>query len=184
MANSRILIADDNEANCELLEAYLAEIDCDVYWKAIEDPSKAGKAAAILAIAGLINVPIIKFSVDWWSTLHQPASVLKLDGPAIHPSMLVPLLIMAVAFTGLFLVLHMHAMNIGQFARSGRAGQLMFDLGPHSGFIIASYVCAIAILAVLIGWIYLSRRKLNQQMAAYEEQGLLRKSSSSSGYEN
>ena len=60
----------------------------------------------------------------------------------------------------------------------------MFDLGPHSGFIIASYVCAIAILAVLIGWIYLSRRKLNQQMAAYEEQGLLRKSSSSSGFEN
>ena len=42
----------------------------------------------------------------------------------------------------------------------------MFDLGPHSGFIIASYVCAIAILAVLIGWIYLSRRKLNQQMAS------------------
>lgn len=86
-------------------------------WKAIEDPSKAGKAAAILAIAGLINVPIIKFSVDWWSTLHQPASVLKLDGPAIHPSMLVPLLIMAVAFTGLFLVLHMHAMKNEIFQR-------------------------------------------------------------------
>ncbi|MGI9378640.1 MAG: heme exporter protein CcmD [Methyloligellaceae bacterium] len=59
----------------------------------------------------------------------------------------------------------------------------MFDLGPHAGFIIASYVCAIAILMILIGWIYLSRRKLNQQMAVYEEQGLLRKSSSS-GFED
>src|SRR3546814_20873203 len=54
--------------------------------------------AAILALVGVVNIPIIKFSVDWWSTLHQPASVLRLDGPTIHPSMLWPLLIVALGF--------------------------------------------------------------------------------------
>jgi heme exporter protein C len=46
----------------------------------------------------VVNIPIIKFSVDWWSTLHQPASVLRLGGPTIHPSMLWPLLIVALGF--------------------------------------------------------------------------------------
>src|SRR3546814_16489397 len=54
--------------------------------------------AAILALVGVVNIPIIKFSVDWWSTLHQPASALRLDGPTIHPSMLWPLLIVALGF--------------------------------------------------------------------------------------
>jgi heme exporter protein C len=72
-------------------------------WQAIEDPQKAGKAAAILALVGFVNVPIIKFSVDWWNTLHQPASVIRMDGPSIHPSMLWPLLIMVGAFKLYFL---------------------------------------------------------------------------------
>jgi heme exporter protein C len=55
-----------------------------------------------LAIVGVINVPIIKFSVDWWNTLHQPASVVKMDGPAIHSSMLTPLLLMAVGYTAFY----------------------------------------------------------------------------------
>jgi heme exporter protein C len=80
-------------------------------WQAIEDPSRAGRSAAILAIVGYINVPIIKFSVDWWSTLHQPASVMKVGGPAIHSTILIPLLVMAAAFTALFFVLHLHAMQ-------------------------------------------------------------------------
>ncbi|MBK5910461.1 heme transporter HemC [Rhodothalassium salexigens] len=67
--------------------------------EAIEDPDKAGKAAAILSLVGLINLPIIKFSVDWWNTLHQPASLLRRDGPAMDPSMLTPLLIMLGAFS-------------------------------------------------------------------------------------
>lgn len=66
---------------------------------AFDDPARGTRAAAILALVGFINVPIIKFSVDWWNTLHQPASVVRLDGPAIHPSMLAPLLVMALAFT-------------------------------------------------------------------------------------
>jgi len=71
-------------------------------WEAIEDHQKAARATAILAIVGLVNLPIIKFSVDWWNTLHQPASVARLDGPSIHVSILIPLLIMALAYTSLF----------------------------------------------------------------------------------
>ena len=69
---------------------------------AFDDASRGGRAASILAVVGAINVPIIKFSVDWWNTLHQPASVVKFDGPAIHASMLTPLLLMAVAFTAFY----------------------------------------------------------------------------------
>ena len=64
---------------------------------AFDDKSRGRRSAAVLAVVGLINVPIIKFSVDWWNTLHQPASVLKMGGPSIDPAMLRPLLIMAVA---------------------------------------------------------------------------------------
>ena len=65
---------------------------------AFDDPARGAKAAAILAIVGFVNVPIIKWSVDWWNTLHQPASVTRLDAPAIHSSMLTPLLLMALGF--------------------------------------------------------------------------------------
>ena len=65
---------------------------------AFDNPARGARAAAILALVGFVNVPIIKFSVDWWSTLHQPASVFRMDGPTIHESMLWPLLLMAVGF--------------------------------------------------------------------------------------
>jgi len=71
-------------------------------WQAFDDPSRAAKAAAILALVGFVNIPIIKFSVEWWNTLHQPASVAKLDGPSIHVSLLIPLLVMAAGFTAYF----------------------------------------------------------------------------------
>lgn len=63
---------------------------------------KADRVSGILAVVGIINVPIIHFSVDWWNTLHQPASVTRLDAPGIHQSMLVPLLVMALGFTLFF----------------------------------------------------------------------------------
>jgi len=72
---------------------------------AFDDPTRGAKAASILALVGAVNVPIIKFSVDWWSTLHQPASVLRLGGPTIDPTMLWPLLVMGLAFTLLFVSL-------------------------------------------------------------------------------
>jgi heme exporter protein C len=79
--------------------------------RAMDDPAKSARVAAVLILVGFINIPIIKFSVDWWNTLHQPASVVRLDGPTIHPSMLYPLLVMALAFTLLFFTLHLAAMR-------------------------------------------------------------------------
>jgi len=73
-----------------------------VLYNAFDDPTRGSRAAAILAIVGVINVPIIKFSVDWWNTLHQPASVVKMAGPAIHSSMLAPLILMAVGYTSFY----------------------------------------------------------------------------------
>ena len=64
---------------------------------AFDDPQRGRRSAAILAVVGLVNVPIIKFSVDWWNTLHQPASIMKLGGPSIDPAMLRPLIAMALA---------------------------------------------------------------------------------------
>jgi heme exporter protein C len=65
---------------------------------AFDDHERAGKASAILLIVGAVNIPIVRFSVDWWHTLHQPASVLRPQGSAIAPSMLAPLLVMALAY--------------------------------------------------------------------------------------
>ncbi len=79
--------------------------------RAIDDPIKAARAAAIVTLVGFINVPIIKFSVDWWNTLHQPAAVFRMDGPTIHASLLWPLMIMALGFTVLFFALHLLAMR-------------------------------------------------------------------------
>lgn len=71
------------------------------YWSivaAIEDEEKGLEAGALIAIVGWINIPIIKWSVDWWHTLHQPASVLRFAKPAIHWSMLMPLITMTLLF--------------------------------------------------------------------------------------
>src|SRR5215813_8175552 len=69
---------------------------------AFDDPQRGLRAGAMLTLVGVVNLPIIKFSVDWWNTLHQPASVMKLGGSSLDPSMLWPLLVMAIAFTALF----------------------------------------------------------------------------------
>ena len=69
---------------------------------AFDDPTRGARAAAILALAGAVNIPIIKFSVDWWNTLHQPASVTKFGLPSVDPAMLVPLLLMGLGFTTFF----------------------------------------------------------------------------------
>ena len=66
---------------------------------AFDDPARGAKASAVLALIGAVNLPIIKFSVDWWNTLHQPASVTRFDAPAVHSSMLWPLLLMAAGVT-------------------------------------------------------------------------------------
>jgi heme exporter protein C len=69
---------------------------------AIDEPQRAGRATALLALVGVVNIPIIHFSVEWWNTLHQPASLTRLTGPTIHPAMLTPLLLMIAGFTVYF----------------------------------------------------------------------------------
>ena len=69
-----------------------------VAWRIYEDNDKAFKITSIITILGIINVPIIKYSVEWWNTLHQPASINILSKSSIHVSMLFPLLIMTAAF--------------------------------------------------------------------------------------
>jgi len=76
-----------------------------VLWSAIEEPTRAARAARILALVGAVNLPIIKFSVDWWNTLHQPATVFRMDGPTMAAEMLTPLLIMGLAYNLLYVAI-------------------------------------------------------------------------------
>jgi heme exporter protein C len=94
-------------------------------WRTVEDPGRAGRAAAVLTLVGAINLPIIKFSVDWWNTLHQPASVFRIGGPTIDKSILVPLAAMAIAFTLLFVTLHVAAMRNEILRRRVRSMQML-----------------------------------------------------------
>jgi heme exporter protein C len=108
-----------------VLILFLLYLGVIALWRTVEDPSRAARAAAILTLVGAVNLPIIKFSVDWWNTLHQPASVFRLGGPTIHPSLLAPLLTMAIAFTLLFITLHLAAMRNEILRRRVRTLQLM-----------------------------------------------------------
>ena len=78
---------------------------------AIDDAGRAGRAAAVLTLVGFVNVPIVKFSVDWWNTLHQPASVFRMGGSTIDSSLLWPLMICALGFSLVFISLHLLAMR-------------------------------------------------------------------------
>jgi heme exporter protein C len=85
-----------------MLVLFLIYLGIIALWRAFEEPLQAAKAVAVLTLAGFINIPIVKFSVDWWSTLHQPASVFRLGGPTMHASYLNPLLLCALGFSFLF----------------------------------------------------------------------------------
>ena len=94
-------------------------------WRSIEEPTRAAAIARIVAIVGVINVPIVKFSVDWWNTLHQPTSVFKLGGPSISFSMLWPLLVMGLAYTFLYLGLQLISMRSEIATRKLRQARLI-----------------------------------------------------------
>jgi heme exporter protein C len=89
-------------------------------WRAIDDQSKAAKAVAIVTLVGSLILPVIKFSVDWFYTLHQPASVLTTSGPKIHPSMLTPLLLLGLAFLLLHITLTLTLMRAELMERRAR----------------------------------------------------------------
>lgn len=86
----------------------------------IEDPQRADRASALLAIVGIVNVPIIHYSVEWWNSLHQAPSVMKFGKPTIPPSMLVPLLMMLLGFTLYFVAVLLTRLR-GEVLRRERA---------------------------------------------------------------
>ena len=104
-----------------VLILFLMYLGVMTLWRAVEDPSRAARAAAVLTLVGAINLPIIKFSVDWWNTLHQPA----MSKGSLDSSFLIPLLVMAVAFTFLFFTLHLAAMRNEILRRRVRSLRMM-----------------------------------------------------------
>ena len=91
-----------------LLIIYLGLI---ALWNSIEEPAKSARMAAVAVLVGAINIPIIRFSVEWFTTLHQGPSVVRAGGPSLAPEFLYPLLVMGLAFLFLFLTLHLMAMR-------------------------------------------------------------------------
>ena len=108
-----------------VLILFLMYLGLMALWRAVEDPTRAARAAAVLTLVGAVNLPIIKFSVDWWNTLHQPASVFRMGGPTLDRAFLIPLLVMALAFTLLFITLHVAAMRNEILRRRVRSLQMM-----------------------------------------------------------
>ena len=98
---------------------YMALVD------AFDDPQRGQRAGAILALVGVVNVPVIKWSVDWWNTQHQPASVMRMGGPSIHASMLVPLLLMAVGFQLYYVVVLIYRVRAAIAAQKLQSERLM-----------------------------------------------------------
>jgi heme exporter protein C len=107
------------------LVLFLLYLGVIALWRTVEDPSRAARAAAIMTLVGAIDLPIIKFSVDWWNTLHQGSSIFRLGGSTIYPTILMPLLVMALAFTLLFATLHLAAMRNEILRRRVRTLRLM-----------------------------------------------------------
>ena len=114
----------DARLTSELL-LFLLYLGVIALWRTVDDPSRAARAVAILTLVGAIDLPIIKFSVDWWNTLHQGASVFRLGGSTINSSILMPLFVMAAAFTLLFVTLHLAAMRNEILRRRVRTLRLM-----------------------------------------------------------
>jgi heme exporter protein C len=108
-----------------VLILFLMYLGLMALWRSVDDPSRAARAAAVLTLVGAINIPIIKFSVDWWNTLHQPASVIRMGGSSLDRAFLIPLLVMAIAFTLLFVTLHLAAMRNEILRRRVRSLQML-----------------------------------------------------------
>jgi heme exporter protein C len=94
-----------------VLILFLMYLGVIALWRAIDDPTRAARATAVLTLVGAMNLPIVKFSVDWWNTLHQGSSVFRLGSSTIHPTILVPLIVMLIAFTLLFVALQLAGMR-------------------------------------------------------------------------
>jgi len=160
-------------------------------WRTIDDPTRGARAVAVLTLVGAINIPIIKFSVDWWNTLHQPASVLRLGASTIHPTILgaagrhdrgvhaaVP---DAAPRRHAQRDRAAEAAHLAADASRRCGGRLTMDLGPHAGFIVTAYAVAIVIVAGLIVWVMLDRRHLSRAVDELEAKGITRRSERARG---
>ncbi|HZH46226.1 MAG TPA: heme ABC transporter permease [Roseococcus sp.] len=92
--------------------------------RAFDDPERGARMGAILALVGVVNLPVVKFSVDWWNTLHQPASVTRIAAPGMHVDMLYPLLVCALGFTLAFMAITLAATRAAVMERRVRALQM------------------------------------------------------------
>ena len=99
---------------------------------AYDDPSRGDRAAAVLAMVGIVNIPIIKFSVEWWATLHQGPTISKFDNPSITMDMLWPLLLMILGFTLLFFALLTRRTQAEVLVRESQSRWVQ-DLSPAGG---------------------------------------------------
>ena len=166
-----------------LLLLYLGVIA--LYWTA-EDPGRGARAAAVLTLVGAVNLPIIKFSVDWWNTLHQGEIDFprrRLDHRPVDP--------VAAGDHGAGLhaaVLHLasrrHAQRDFAAARAHDAddagaragGGCVMNLGPHADFIVAAYAVTVFVVAALMAWVMLDYRAQRRMLGDLEERGVTRRS--------
>ena len=116
-----------------VLILFLIYLGIVALWQVFEDQARAAKAAAIFTLTAAVIIPIIHFSVQWWNTLHQSASVFRMGGPAIAASMLWPLLVMAIAFTTLFFTLHLMAIRNEILRRRLRRLSILAASGAERG---------------------------------------------------
>ena len=167
-----------------VLLLFLLYLGVIALWRTVEDPSRAARAAAILTLVGAIDLPIIKFSVDWWNTLHQPASVFRLGAPTIDP------LDPDSAFDhggGVYAVVR-HAAARGDAQRNpappgahaaapvGQRRELTMQAADHMDFIVAAYAAAIVVVGGLIAWVLLDYRAQLRNLADLEKRGVTRRS--------
>ncbi|MEP0943287.1 MAG: heme ABC transporter permease [Rhizobiaceae bacterium] len=102
-------------------------------WNSVEEPAKSARMAAVAVLVGALNIPIIRFSVEWFTTLHQGPSVVRAGGPSLAPHFLYPLLIMGLAFLFLFITLHLMAMRNEIMRRQIRTAQRKAARSHQSG---------------------------------------------------
>src|SRR4029079_5561369 len=112
-----------------VLILFLLYLGIIALWRAVDDPGKAARAAAILTLIGTVNLPIIKFSVDWWNSQHQGESIFRAGGPTIYPTMLWPLFEMVLTSTILFAALLSMTMRNEILRRRVRSMQLAAAAG-------------------------------------------------------
>jgi heme exporter protein C len=171
-----------------VLILFLMYLGLIALWNAIEDPIKGGRVAAVLILVGSVNLPIIKFSVDWWNTLHQPASVFRMGGSTIDSEHA-----LSVAHLGHrrdaavpFPKLDGDAQRDPAPPYPGAAPRRGCDpcgsfgmieaLGPHAGFILAAYAASALIVLAVLGWILVDGVSLRRQMRDLEARGIRRRS--------